>query len=140
MSEEHERVVRALLKAVSRKDLKGMEDVYDPNLSYHGTGDMAEAGRSGFLQFAEAMLAAFPDISVTADDVFSSGDKVVYRLTLRGTHKAELMGIPATNKAVAVRSIGIARVSGGKIVEEWENFDDMGLMQQLGVVPPPGQS
>ena len=123
-----------MLTAANNRDLKGLENAYAPNLAYHGTGDLAETDRSGFLQFAEAMFAAFPDVSVTIDDVFSSGDKVVYRITIKGTHRAELMGISATNKAMSVRSIGIARVSDGKIVEEWENFDDMGMMMQLGAV------
>ena len=138
MPEEHERALRTLVKACNNKDIKGFEDVYDPNVAYHGTGELAAAGRSAFVQFIGAIFEAFPDVSVTLDDVFSSGDKVAYRLTLKGTHKAELMGIPATNRVVTVRSIGIARVSSGKIVEEWENFDEMGMMQQLGVVPPPG--
>ena len=138
MSEEHERVLRKLVEAVGNKDIKGFEDVYDPNVAYHGTGELAEADRGAFVQFIGAMFEAFPDAKMTMDDLFSSGDKVAYRLTFKGTHKAELMGIPATNKAVTVTSIGIARVSGGKIVEEWENFDEMGMMQQLGVVPPPG--
>ena len=138
MSEEHERALRMLAEAVNNKDIKRFEDVYDPNVAYHGTGELAEAGRSAFVQFMGAIFEALPDVNMTLDDVFSSGEKVAYRLTVKGTHKAELMGIPATNKVVTVRSIGIARVSGGKIVEEWENYDEMGLMQQLGVIPEQG--
>ena len=138
MPEEHERALRTLVEACNNKDIKRFGDVYDPNVAYHGTGELAEAGRSAFVQFIGAIFEAFPDVKLTLDDVFSSGNKVAYRLTVTGTHKAELMGIPATNRAVTVRSIGIARVSGGEIVEEWENFDEMGMMQQLGVVPPPG--
>jgi len=139
MSEEHERVYRTLVEALNKKDIEGIEDIYDPNVVYHGTGELAEADRGAFVQFIGAMLEAFPDTNVTVDNLFSSGDKVTYRMTIKGTHKAELMGIPATNKAITVRSIGIVRVSGGKIVEEWENYDEMGMMQQLGVVPSPGQ-
>ena len=139
MSEENEAVIRRLHEALNNKDIKGFEDAYDPNVTYHGTGDLAEADRGAFVQFIGAMLEAFPDANATMDDLFSSGDKVAYRITIKGTHKAELMGIPATNKAITIRSIGIARVSGGKIVEEWENYDEMGMMQQLGVVPSPGQ-
>ena len=73
-------MVRALLEAANRRDIKGLESVYDPQLAYHGTGDMVETDRSGFLQFAAAMFNAFPDVNVTVDDVFSNGDKVVYRI------------------------------------------------------------
>jgi predicted ester cyclase len=82
-----------------------------------------------------AVFTAFPDSQVSTDDLMAEGDKVCYRMTIRGVHKAELMGIPATNKAITVRAIGIARVSGDQIVEEWENFDELGMMQQLGVIP-----
>ena len=135
MPEEHERALRKLVEACNNRDIKGFEDVYDPDFAYHGTGELAEAGRSAYVQFIGAMFEAFPDLNLTLEDVFSSGEKVAYRLAIKGTHKAELMGIPATNKVVTIRSIGIARVSGGKIVEEWENYDEMGMMQQLGVVP-----
>ena len=135
MSEEHERALRTLVDMINNKDIKGFEDVYDPGVAYHGTGELAEADRGAFVQFIGAMFEAFPDLNITLDDVFSSGDKVAYRMTIKGTHKAELMGIPATNKAVTIGSIGIARVSGGKIVEEWENFDELGMMQQLGAIP-----
>ncbi len=135
MSEENERALRTLVEACNNKDIKGFEDVYDPNVAYHGTGELAEADRGAFVQFIGAMFEAFPDLNITLDDVFSSGDKVAYRMTIKGTHKAELMGIPATNKAVTIGSIGVARVSGEKIVEERENFDELGRMQQLGAIP-----
>ena len=72
------------------------------------------------------------------DDLLADGDKVIYRNTYSGTQKGEMMGIPATGKHVVVRTIGIARISGGKIVEEWENMDELGIMQQLGVIEAPG--
>lgn len=134
MSEEHERVLRALVDSANKKDIKAFEALYDPNVAYHGTGELADAGRSAFVELMGAFFQAFPDASFTASDVFSSGDKVAYSVTISGTHRAELMGIPATNKKVTFRSIGIARVSGGKIVEEWENFDEMGMMMQLGAI------
>jgi predicted ester cyclase len=64
----------------------------------------------------------------------------VTRWTLRGTHLGEFMGIPATSKAVTVTGIQVERISGGKITEHWRQSDDLGLMQQLGVIPAPGQS
>ena len=92
------------------------------------------------MQFLSAIFKGFPDVRGTIDDLLADEDKVVYRLTIKGTHKAEMMGIPATNKAVTIRSIGIARIAGDKIVEEWENYDELGMMQQLGVIPEPGQA
>ena len=76
---------------------------------------------------------------MTIDDLLADGDKVIYRMTYRGTHKGEFFGVPATNKEVTARTIGIARIADGKIIEEWENMDEMGFMQQLGVVPTFGE-
>ena len=79
--------------------------------------------------------SAFPDVHFTIEDLFAAGDKVVSRWTARGTHKGELMGIPATGKQVEVTGMDIDQVSGGKIVGSWNSWDALGLMQQLGVVP-----
>jgi len=133
--EQNKAVLRNLAEAFSKADINGLEDLYSPNVVYHGTGNLANADRKTFLDFIASCLSGFPDTKMTVDDLLADGDKVIYRLTVRGTHKGEFMGISATNKSVAIRSIGIARISGGKIVEEWENFDEMGMMQQLGSIP-----
>jgi predicted ester cyclase len=65
---------------------------------------------------------------------------VVNRWTSRGTHQGDLMGIPPTGKQVTLTGTYVARIVGGKIIEEWGNFDALGMMQQLGVVPSPGQA
>lgn len=138
-ADENKAVFRKLVEGLNKGNVGIMDEVYAPNLTYHGTGQMAGADRESFKQFMGAILAAFPDSHMTIDELLADGDKVIYRMTYTGTHKGELMGIPATDKAVRVRTIGIARVSGGKIVEEWENMDEMGIMQQLGLVPEAGQ-
>jgi steroid delta-isomerase-like uncharacterized protein len=102
---------------------------------YHGTGDLAKADRKTFVDFASQFMNAFPDGRVTVDDLLADGDKVAYRMTVTGIHRAELMGLPATNKQVSIRAIGLVRVAGDQIVEEWENFDDLGMLQQLGAMP-----
>jgi predicted ester cyclase len=83
-------------------------------------------------------VTAFPDLKVTSEFELADGDKVVMRWTAAGTHNGELMGIPPTGKRVQMTGISISRVAGGKIVEEWNETDQMNLMQQLGVVPAPG--
>ncbi|MBI4336853.1 MAG: ester cyclase [Chloroflexi bacterium] len=128
-------VLRKLADTFNKKDIKGFESVYSPNLVYHGTGELARATRRDFVEFVSAMMAAFPDAKVTPDDLTVEGDRVTYRMTVTGTHRGAFMGIPPTNKTITIRTIGIARVSGDQIVEEWENFDEMGLLQQLGAIP-----
>ena len=82
--------------------------------------------------------SAFPDMQATIEDMIAEGDKVAVRYTGTGTHKGELMGIPATGKQIAVTGIEIIRIAGGKMVERWEAFDNLSFMQQLGVIPPMG--
>lgn len=90
-------------------------------------------------QFLSIYHRAFPDMQFTIEDMIAEGDKVVVRWTLRGTHQGELMGIPPTNNRVMLTGMSIERVSGDKIIETWDNYDTLGLMQQLGVIPEPEQ-
>jgi predicted ester cyclase len=82
---------------------------------------------------------AFPDLHLHIEDEIAEGDLLTTRWAGHGTHQGELMGIPATGKEVTVGGINISRIADGKIMERWEEFDMMGMMVQLGVVPAPGQ-
>ena len=89
----------------------------------------------GFKQYWTDFRVAFPDLHFTIDDTIAEGDKVVCRCTMRGTHRGEFMGIPATGKQVEVEGIDIAYFREGKGVEHWASYDELGMMQQLGVIP-----
>jgi predicted ester cyclase len=69
--------------------------------------------------------------------MIAEGDKVMTRLSAYGTHTGELFGIPPTDKQVSMTAIVIHRIENGKIVEHWSELDNLGLMQQLGIVPAP---
>ena len=88
---------------------------------------------------AEMHRTAWSDLHFTVEDLVAEGDKVALHWSCSGTHTGEWMGIPPTGKRVTWSGIGIHRVVGGKIVESWDMVDNLGLMQQLGIVPPPGQ-
>ena len=87
-------------------------------------------------QFVTGFRAAFPDVHITVEDIIAEGDKIVCRWTTRGTHKGDLMGIPPTGKQLTFTGMTILRIESGKIVERWVNWDALGVMQQLGVIPP----
>jgi steroid delta-isomerase-like uncharacterized protein len=95
--------------------------------------------REGVTQLTSMLHSAFPDFQATIEDIIAEGDKVVIRQTWSGTHKGEFMGIPPTGRSVSFGVIDIIRVDGGKFVEHWGQMDSMGLMQQLGAIPAPGQ-
>ena len=84
-------------------------------------------------------LTAFPDLHFTVEDMIAEGDKVVTRLTIRGTQQGAFMGISPTGKQATVTAIDIHRFAGSKSVEHWLNMDTLGLLQQLGTIPAPGQ-
>jgi predicted ester cyclase len=77
---------------------------------------------------------------VNIDDVVAEGDKLVFRLTMRGTHPGALMGLPPTGEQAAVAGISIRRSAGGKLVEGWDAHDALGMLQQLGAMPAPAQA
>jgi len=89
-------------------------------------------------QSAAAVFAAFPDLHLIADDVIIEGDMAVKRWTVRGTHKGDWMGIPATGREITITGNNIFRIANGKIVECWAQSDALGMLQQLGAIPPLG--
>ncbi len=96
--------------------------------------------REGHRQMIAHFQGAFPDGRNTSEELVAEGDKVVQRWTFRGTHRGAFQGIPPTGRQVTLTGISIWRVEGGKIVESWHELDNLGLMQQLGIIPAPGQS
>ncbi len=139
-TESNKIVVRRFLEAFNAGNLAGVAAVCAPNVIVHNSGAPDPLNLEGFRQLAGVFLAAFPGGKHTIEDLIAEGDKVVSRVTYRGTHTGDLMGIPPTYKSVTVSAMIIDQLADGKIVESWRLFDQMAMMQQLGVIPAPGQS
>ncbi len=92
-------------------------------------------GREQFRIFAQGFRTAFPDLKVTIDHIVEQGDKVVARWTATMTHKGDFLGFAPTGKKVTITGTSTQRISGGKIVEGWDNWDQLGLLVQIGAVP-----
>jgi predicted ester cyclase len=90
------------------------------------------------VQYDTMVFSAFSDIQYILNDLLAEGDMVVARFTARGTHTGTFQGIPATGTAGTVTGIAVYRVSSGKIVEQWLEYDQLGVLQQLGVIPALG--
>jgi steroid delta-isomerase-like uncharacterized protein len=133
MSEENKALARRSWESVDNPD--SLDEVYTSDLVWHNPeGDIQ--GIEQAKQFVTMFKTAFPDMSATVEDVVAEGDKVVTRVTLRGTHQGEVEEFgPPTDRQVETQGITIHRIDGGKIVEEWNSWDNMSLMQQLGLVP-----
>ena len=104
----------------------------------HFPGPPAIEGLEAYRQFGSLYFSAFPDLQITPEDLIAEGDKVTMRYGWRGTHKGELMGIAPTGRQVTTSGISILRVANGKITEQWDNFDNLGMLQQIGVIPTMG--
>ena len=92
-------------------------------------------GHAAFKQFVSNLQAGYPDIHVTIEDMMAEGDKVVWRWHITGTHTGELMGIPPTGRPISITGIVISRFANGKWAEDYVNWDTLGMLQQIGVVP-----
>jgi steroid delta-isomerase-like uncharacterized protein len=129
-------IVRRYLEQVLNEHRHELaEEFLVENIELHGSG--LAPGLEVVKQWLTMFATAFPDGHMTIEDVVAEEDKVVARTTFEGTHQAEIQGIPATGTAVSVPSINIFRLDNGKIVEGWLVNDNLGMMQQLGVIPGP---
>jgi predicted ester cyclase len=110
------------------------EDCMSTDVVVHG-GSMGEfRGLDALKGFISAYRTAFPDVRSVVEDQIAEGDKVVTRWTSRGTHEGDLNGIAPTGKAMETSGVTIERIAGDRIVEVWVAKDDLGMLQQLGVV------
>lgn len=113
-----------------------LDEYFGPNYVYHGPNGDLDA--EGFKTMHSMFLTAFTDIHAVPEDIISEGDKVVTRWKIQCTHKGEFQGIAPTGKRIIVTGIIISRIEMGKTVEEWEEINQLGMLQQLGVISPPG--
>jgi len=135
-SEDNKAAVRACFENASQ----GNFDVLDGILAANYVVHPEEAhGRDGLREMVEGYRNALSGLRVTIDQQFTEGDYVATRFTISGRHDGELMGTPATGKEVAFTGITISRCEGGRIVEEWEITDAVGLLGQIGALPEMAQ-
>jgi predicted ester cyclase len=138
--EENKAVCRRFFAALDANDLGALErEVLAPGYRLRFDG-MPELDRAGAVGVFDAFLAAFPGLRHDVEDQIAEGDRVGNRIVVRGTQRAEFMGIPPTGREVRIEAINVHRIAGGKVVEQWINSDALGMLQQLGVAPHPGQS
>ena len=135
MSDQNKSVVaRWAERGFNGRDMAEFDLFFGPTIVDHALPPGLPSGREGRKLYAGAFFGAFPDIHLHVEDLIVEGDMVVTRWSAHGTHQGELMGIPATGKPVNVTGIAIDRFENGQSVEHWEIIDQMGLMQQLGVM------
>jgi steroid delta-isomerase-like uncharacterized protein len=131
-------LLRRWIEGVNKGNLALFDEVYGDCVYYSpATGELK---REALKQFMVSLLAAFPDGRWTIEGQVAEGDKVATRWSFTGTHQGELMGVAPTGKRVTASGMVIDRIVEGKIVEEWEEWDALGMMQQMGATPPLGKA
>ncbi len=141
-AEENKALVRRYAQELlNQTNLDLFDEIFAPDFVQYGADPDQVSGVEDLKQFFIMMRLGFPDFQVTIEDLFAAeGEKVVLRFVFRGTHEGEFTGVAPTGKQVTMAGIDIFRIAGGKIVELWNQEDVLGMMQQIGAVPAPGQS
>jgi steroid delta-isomerase-like uncharacterized protein len=126
---------RTYEQMLNRGDLTFVEDVIAPDFINHEAPAGMDRGPESQRGLVHMLRTAFPDLQFTIEDVIAQDNTVAARLTLRGTHLGPLMGMPPTGRAVEQSHMHFVRFRDGKAVEHWGVRDDMGMLQQLGILP-----
>ena len=133
---DHAATLRRFYDLINAGDVDGFGGLLADDFVEHEETPGLAPTKEGVKEFFRMYIAAFPNLRFDAEDVLASGDKVVARVRVTGTHEGEFMGMPATGKSVDVQAIDIVRFGDdGLAHEHWGVFDAMAMMQQLGVVP-----
>ena len=137
--EENKATIRRIYEEIlNEANLNAIDLLFHEHYVYHEPGTPQVRGTGGAKQLFSAYRTALPDMSASLDDMIGEGDKVAHRFTIRGTHRGDLMGVPASGKPVEFTGMLVSRFDDGKVIEERENLDSLGLLQQIGAVPAPG--
>jgi len=141
MSTEHNKAIaqRWYEEVFNAGNLSVINELFSPNFRDYDPVNLAP-GLEGVRQVVGMYRGAFPDLHITIEDWVAEGDKVVARFTARGTNNGSFIGMPPTRKQATVVGIDILGFENGKIVAHWGNRDELGMLQQLGVAPAPGQA
>jgi steroid delta-isomerase-like uncharacterized protein len=141
-TEQNKALVRQLVEeAINQGNMSVIDEFLIPDFIEHeelppGIPPGREAPKTLFTM----LRSAFPDLKATIEHLIAEGDEVVLHMTWTGTQKGEFMGIPPTGKSISINVIDILGIAEGKFVEHWGVMDSMAMMQQLGVVPAPGEA
>ncbi len=140
MSEQNKALVRRLLEEdIGRGNEAVADEIIHPAFVDHTNPPGMQHGIAGHKAVVRLFRSVFPDLEWRIEDMVAEGDKVAVRTTMRGPQRGAFFGVPPTGKAVEMAGVHVLRIADGKIAEHWGSNDDLGLLQQLGAIPPPGR-
>ena len=142
MSADNKAIVRRLYEEVwNKRRTELVDELISPSHALHDPNVSGSAiGPEAYKRQVTHFVTGFPDLRFSIEDTVAENDKLVVAWTISGTHKGEFMGVPATNKKVSMDGITINHIVNGKIMDSYISYDALGMLQQLGAVPPLGQA
>lgn len=135
-TEGNKRIVQKHLEAFNEGDLTAFLELFAEDAVVHGASEVYE-GIDGIERFVHSMGVAFPDAEVRGEDLFATDDRVAVRFTMTGTHEGPFHGVEATGREVDISGLAVFRFEDSKIAEWWIESDQLGALQQLGVIESP---
>jgi len=134
VEEQNKELKKRAWEAWNKGDFEAWKEVVAPDYAYYSPSRTTKPmSREESIEMGKMVHNAFPDISWSMEELIAVEDRVILRFIVRGTHEEEIQGIPATGNKTESSGIIITRIENGKIVEDKEEFDMLGLMQQLGM-------
>jgi steroid delta-isomerase-like uncharacterized protein len=136
--DDNKATVRACLETISQENSDGLDMILGPDYVLHDPALGEEVrGAEGLRDLLEEYRQAIGEVRLTIEHQFTDGDHVATRWFVRGRHQGELMGASPSGREIAFSGVTISRCRDGRILEEWEICDTLGLLQQIGAVPTP---
>jgi steroid delta-isomerase-like uncharacterized protein len=135
-TDRHASALTEALARLNTGDLDRYLAIYDDAAVVHGLGP-EPLSKPALREFYTALLVAFPGFQVETHEVFGEDDRVTCRFTLSGTHGGDFMGVPATGRPITLPGITVLHFRDDRCVERWSSSDVLGLLVQIGAVPPP---
>lgn len=124
-------------EAVQTGNFDAFQEVVSPNNIDHDPAAGQVPGPEGYRMFFSGLRTAFPDMKVALETAVADDDSIAFAYTLTGTQTGPLMGFPPTGKKVKIRGMQISKFKDGKMVERWGSSDELGMLQQLGILKEP---
>ena len=141
VEEQNKGLVKRMYEAWEKGDFEAFKDALAPEYVYYApSGSTKPMSLEETIEFGKMLHNAFPDLTLSIEELIAAEDIVIYRFIFRGTHEGEYMGIPTTGNKIEISGILISRIENGKVVEEREEVDQLGTMMQLGMELKPKET
>jgi steroid delta-isomerase-like uncharacterized protein len=133
IEKQNEALYRGIIEEINKGNSEYFNEFYSPDSLYYMVSNSPKPlTREEYQEFVERFFKGFPDLNFSIEELHAVGDRVIARLILRGTHEGDWRGVPATGNKFEMSTTFIVRFENGKVVEEREDFDQLGFLRQLG--------